>query len=359
MSVLSHVVLRGPQPAEPAATQAMEYILRNPKALSGFVDSLSLKNVTFEPQRVESEVKIGEGQPDLVIYDTNGEMRLMVENKFWAGLTEAQPNAYLKQLPKHNNGTALVFVVPDARKRSMWAELQHRCDQEFESNLTKETGPVVSAELSENRLIAVTSWQSVLEELAKVPEIRSDVAQLRALVDKVDDLEAFLPLRQYELNDVEIARRMINYIDLVDAIVDTLKERCPTRVEKLRVGNTQYASFRYLTMKSQSHSDQYIGFGLGVDFKLWKGVYDEHWKMPGITPLWFVMHNNPENKLTNVWSKLEKIFDDMVVDENGPFGIRKCLPIRLLTGVERDTVIEQAADRTTEIADRILVQVSE
>ena len=83
--------------------------------------------VSFEPGSVESERAFGDGQPDLTIYDSAGQHRLFVENKFWAGLTDAQPVTYLSHLPQDNDPSALVFLVPEERVRSVWAELRRRC----------------------------------------------------------------------------------------------------------------------------------------------------------------------------------------------------------------------------------------
>ena len=62
----------------------------------------------------------------LTIRDAGGVVRVLVENKFWAGLTETQPVGYLDQLPS-DVSAALLFVVPHTRLHSVWAELKERC----------------------------------------------------------------------------------------------------------------------------------------------------------------------------------------------------------------------------------------
>ena len=59
MSVFAHVVSRNLAP-EPAATQALEYVLKDPDALRTFVGMLAPLGVSFEPGSVESERAFGD-----------------------------------------------------------------------------------------------------------------------------------------------------------------------------------------------------------------------------------------------------------------------------------------------------------
>ena len=62
--------------------------------------------------------------PDLVGNDDTDVTRLMLEAKFWAGLTDRQPVDYLRRLPE---GGMLLFVAPGSRLPSLWPELLRRC----------------------------------------------------------------------------------------------------------------------------------------------------------------------------------------------------------------------------------------
>ena len=98
MSVLAHVVV-GRLDGEPAATVALAYILNScPDTARAFIGMLREANVEFEPGRIEAELDIEDGRPDLTIHDIDGRVRVFVENKFWAGLTAAQPVSYLEEL---------------------------------------------------------------------------------------------------------------------------------------------------------------------------------------------------------------------------------------------------------------------
>ena len=99
MSLLSHVVLGSLRP-EPAATQALAYLLNTSDELAqAFNGLLDIGGFDFEPGRVETEFSHENGIPDLTIHDSDGRIRLFaVENKFLTGLTEKQPVFYLKNL---------------------------------------------------------------------------------------------------------------------------------------------------------------------------------------------------------------------------------------------------------------------
>ena len=336
MSVLAHLVSRSLSP-EPAATQALAYVLREPEALSAFVAGLAaFTGVSFEPTRVEAERAHGTGKPDLSIYDDRGAHRVFVENKFWAGLTEAQQMVYLKELLQDETApSALVFVVPTARIPSVWGELIRRCAESALAVGEEVRGSAtVSTKLSGNRVMAVTSWKRVLDGLEVVTSVKPDVRQLRGLTDTMD-AEAFLPIRPNELTNVELARRLINYADLVELIVDELIRREVADTSGLRPSHNYHAAGRYLYMHDR------LGLWLGVDLDLWRDA--------GTTPLWWEMSESEWSGVEGVWDELDGMFDDIRIR-----GGSKCVPVRLKTGAERDAVIANAADQMVAIADRIV-----
>ena len=126
-SVLAHVVLGGSLPSEPAATQALTFILNSsPDIAWSFLGMLREANSKFEEFKlghIKAELGHEDARPDLTIYDGCGRVRIFIENKFWAGLTDAQPVSYLKGLPS-DPLSALVFVVPEQRVATVWDELK-------------------------------------------------------------------------------------------------------------------------------------------------------------------------------------------------------------------------------------------
>ena len=74
--------------------------------------------LTFKTQASGEDSSI----PDLAALDPEGREVLLIENKFWAGLTRNQPAAYLARLPQNQDGL-LLFVVPQRRLHSVWPDL--------------------------------------------------------------------------------------------------------------------------------------------------------------------------------------------------------------------------------------------
>ena len=127
MSVLAHVVLNGSMPGEPAATQAPAHILNSsPDIARAFVGIMRPASVDFEPGYIKAELEQEDSRPDLTVHDSHGRVRALVENKFWAGLTDAQPVSYLADLPE-DPPTSLLFIVPRLRVATVWKELMLRC----------------------------------------------------------------------------------------------------------------------------------------------------------------------------------------------------------------------------------------
>ena len=73
------------------------------------------------------------------------------------------------------------------------------------------------------------------------------------------DVDAFLPLRGEEITDIGLARRMINYSDVIDAIVERLKVDGVADTQGLRPTHGYYSAGRYLRLHRR------FGAWMGVD----------------------------------------------------------------------------------------------
>ena len=341
MSVLAYIVSRN-LPPEPAATQALAYILGHPKACDALVGLLGESYRDLTPCRVEAEAMHNGARPDLTVCDSTGTPRIFVENKFWAGLTDAQPVTYLNGLPT-NVPAALLFVVPEERLSNIWHELKARCtaaDVRLAPDFVRPPSMVsaVVAVVDDNRKLAVTSWKRVLDSIEHAcPDIRPDVQQLRGLTERMDS-EAFLPVRPDELTDGNIPRRMMNYADLVESVVAELKDRGIADTESLKTSHSYYTTGRYLRMPRR--------------FGLWLGVEFEVWRDAGITPLWWMLQDNryPDfYRAQELWPRVPTMFSDVQVYHHWLY-----IPIRLKAGAERDQVVKHAADQMELIANELL-----
>ena len=87
MSLLGYLVPRiAASGEEPAATQALAYLLNAStgvaEAFVGIVAPTGIEG--FTPGRIAAEEQYGDHFPDLTIRGTDGVVRILVENKFWA-----------------------------------------------------------------------------------------------------------------------------------------------------------------------------------------------------------------------------------------------------------------------------------
>ena len=343
MSVLAHVVLGGALQNEPAATQALNYILNSDKdrdIARAFVGMLRDADIEFEPGHIEAELGHEEAQPDLTIQDMDGHVRVFVENKFWAGLTDAQPVSYLEKLPE-DPPSALLFIVPEQRVPTIWTELKSRCNEAGLEWTSASGESVLTWARIGGKTMAIMSWRQVLERLLDAAragghdDLAQDVLQLRGLTSQMD-LEAFLPLRTDEVTDQQVARRMINYSDLIEDITKKLKGSGVADTKRLRPTHGYYTAGRYLRVHSR--------------FQLWLGVHLEVWRDAGITPLWCWVDDANFRGVAGQLKKVRDHFDDAQLYEDSTIW----LPIRLRTGVERERVVEDATLQMTAIADMLL-----
>ena len=341
MSVLAHVVLNGSMPGEPAATQALAHILNSsPDIARAFVGVFRPAIADFEPGHIKAELGHEDSRPDLTVHDGHGRVRAFVENKFWAGLTDAQPVSYLADLPD-DPPASLLFIVPRPRVATVWKELSLRCS---EADLEWEDAPsetnVTCARVGRKAML-ITSWAHVLETLldaARAGEhdtIRHDILQLQGLTSRMD-AEAFLPIRGDEITDQETARRLVNYSGLIEDITRKLKDSGVADTRNLRPTHGWYTAGRYLRLHEK--------------FGLWLGIELELWSDAGITPLWAMLDNGDFSGVTGHHQTIRGLFDDaQLYEDSGTLYI----PIHLWTGVERDRVIDEATAQITRIANTL------
>ena len=181
-------------------------------------------------------------RPDLAVYDRERKERVLMEAKFWAGLTENQPNAYLARLPLDQRPAVLLFVAPEARLETLWPELRRadRAAVQIGSRsmcrMTRKSS--VRWWMSATRYLVLASWRALLNRMLSFAmssgdSIEADIRQLHALCEQQDQ-EAFLPLKPHELAP-EIPRRMLQYNQLVDDAVELATERDIVNTDRLNV----------------------------------------------------------------------------------------------------------------------------
>ena len=293
-TLLNFIAQKHANSRENVAVDALGYILRNsPAAREALTDLLRKANVAVAPISIAITQATGEGgeRPDLACYDQQGKECLLIEAKFWAALTDRQPNAYLERLPR-DAPSALLFVAPAARLYSLWADLKQRLANE-DILLTEQDlgGHQISAAIrTRNQHLMVVDWATLLDRMAQRARSAGDAAandidQLRGLAAREDEETAFLPLRPEEMNP-EIPRRIRSWKRVVDGVVREMTESGWIRADN----------------KRPSIDDTLEFYGLMLDFagtRAWFGVDHEQWSTRRNTPLWLELYSSdvlPDNE---------------------------------------------------------------
>ena len=225
-TLLAHLAGAFSHQPETVATEALGHILSGSEAARyALRDVLQSVGTDVGPiARVRTEATGREGErPDLVCFDRGGGERLLIEAKFWAGLTDHQPVTYLRRLPDHQQ-SALLVVAPFLRFETLWPELTRRVFQaeDIELVLGDLEREVRWAVAGDERRLMLTSWRRLLDSLASATEAAgdmqtaNDVRQLQGLADQQDS-EAFLPLRAEQLG-LELPRLILHLVQLVDDV---------------------------------------------------------------------------------------------------------------------------------------------
>ena len=346
MSVLAHVVRGGPQQNEPAATQALTYILNSsPIMAKSFVRLLTNEHLEFEVGRIVAEQGQKDSQPDITIYDTQSQVRMFIENKFWAGLTKAQPVSYLNELQK-DSPTALAFIVPFQRVDTVWNELKQRCTNK---DLNWEDVSMVNSVMHarvDGKSLLVTSWKSVLARLLDVTNsaegldiVRADLLQLQGLVHSMN-IGAFLPLHVEEASDQDIPNRLNNYLDLISDVIQELRKANIADTKGLGFGNSLHSSGHWIRIHANKQ------------FEPWLGIHFKRWRDKGISPMWCQIKGHGLN--VTHFENVPDLFRVVFVA-----GEYVWVPIRLKAGVERDEVLKDIVEQFKHIVDKVLNTITD
>ncbi len=308
-TLLAHIVPMYGK-TELVATEALRYILEQSEAARASLESM-LRTAGVEVDsltRFRTEASGEEGERvDLVCYDENGTERVLIEAKFWAGLTDNQPNTYLARLPKEGH-SVLLFVAPAQRAETLWPELCERAlkDNQYELIGLTDSGDIRCATISgSEQKMMLTSWRAVLERMQSQAGMMGegatakDIEQLQGLTERMDR-GAFLPIHSDELGQ-ELPRRMLNLVDLVDAATQRVVAYDWADIDGLRVSPQWYGFGRYVRISG-------VVVWFGIDFRYWAGQ--------GQSPMW--VHTQDSN-----WSD----------------------PIILQTGVEHSDVLDSVVDQ--------------
>ncbi len=340
-SLLAHLALRFATHPENLAVEALGYLFgESADARSSFIDLLRGLGIGLPDSLSFSTQVTGEDatRPDLAGKDGAGREVVLIEAKFWAGLTERQPVSYLERLGTEAN-SALVFVVPAIRLESLWPELLRLTRVDGRFNDLREASIADAfriASVDSKRNLLAISWRRLLDTMVAAVNDSSaseDIRQLQGLCERMDQ-EAFVPMRLEEFGQ-EFPRRVGQLNSLVDDVVTRCVDIGLANIKGLRATAMAMGYGRYLRLGT-------TGAWLGVSFDWWSSMRP--------TPLWLdikAWREDPET-LEDKKARLQELVHEqppmLIENENSLL-----VPLRIPTMVERSEVVRTLVDQVAEV----------
>ena len=332
---------------EDVAVDSLGYVLSNSKAARiALTEKLRDVGAAIAPiTAAATQVVVGDHErPDLACFHEHRNAHVLIEAKFWAKLTDNQPNAYLDRLPD-DEPSVLLFVAPAARLASLWRELQTRLS--YQGRAVQEThhsrSLIAAADSGSERHLILVSWADFLADLARRAGSAGDadavfnICQLQALASREDDDDPFLPVGPDDINQ-EVPRRLLGWKTLVDSVI---KELVGRGWAKRKTGRgSRHDSIEY--------------YGRLLDFagaEAWFGLNHRDWIQRGNTPLWLELYwteNVPEGH--SAWPLLDELEEKCPgqgMDKDGH------VPIFVPKNSDQDPVVTGIVERLEQIGKLI------
>ena len=354
-SLLAHLAYKFGGQTETTATEALGYILRSESARNALRDTIGIGGVDVgRIARVATEV-VGDKMEriDLSAYNDAGEERVLIEVKFWAGLTDNQPNTYLKRLLQNADPSALLFVAPVSRQETLWPELLRLAGAGgFSLTDVLSVDGLMSAAINDgpHRLphrLMLTNWRRMLDEMSRKagdPTVEKDIQQLQALCDQ-QDRAAFLPLRAGEMGPA-FSKRSINLYNLYDNVITRLQEQKIADFEGLGYAKLGVNPGHYAKLGDDARG--------GITDVAWVGVHFEFGAQHRETPFWVMLGYTFGAKTDEIRKRLaiaqQRDGLDYIDTDYNKWPV-SLVPIHLPAGVEYDHVLDSVADQIRNIGD--------
>jgi hypothetical protein len=341
-SILAELALRLARSPEDVATEGLAYVLGRSEAartcvhrLAGGWAPVALRPITL----FRSQVGATDGsRPDLQGHDAQGKPVVIFENKFWAGLTPAQPVEYLQRLAAQ--GGVLCFVAPAGRLPILWPELIQRASTgAAQVGVRRDESELKVAHVGENRSLVIVSWSFLLGQLREALEAQgelalvADVLQLIGLAARMDT-SGFIPVSVTDLT-APTARHVLQFCDVVDAAVELLLGKPFASKRGLKATAAQGWYGHYLRLHG-------LVCFLSFDAPLWA----KH----GRSPIW-LRTTFPESPPQIEQAIARLLGHDGYVRPGDAERPGVWVPVQLPEGCERDAVIASVVDQTLRVAD--------
>ncbi len=318
-SILSHIASKFVSQYENVANSSIAYLLNKYSSARE-----ALKNILdFEDVPIyyvtELDSKIN-GRPDVTGIDANGKKKIIIEGKFWANLTENQPNNYLKEITEDGK---ILFLAPEKRSNSLLQEIKNRIGE-------KEIEKVV-----------VYSWLDFIKLIEVENEkdydkyLKADLLQIKKLCEKMD-VEGMPPLSSSDLDPMN-GRISSNFADIIDECNSILR-------------NWSYSNFDGL--KSTAKKYGYGFYFLAYDFGCYLHFDTQKWYLrENHTPFWLLVTDKDWEESFNIQHYLKEY------DRGNSFGSE--YGIILKPGMDKTQVIDHIVNKTKEVLNYLNSKLNE
>lgn len=279
---------------ERVAAEALNYVLNDSAAARLQLEKMLLcAGAEVGPiSKTRTEVSHEKhGRVDLVAYDREGRERALVELKFWADLTDHQPNGYLARLDP-NASTVLLFVCPESRTEALWTEILGRCNRKFCVEVISGNTVIRTAAVGDGpRRLALTSWQHLLTTIA---DGRSELDKFN--IEQVEGLVANMEKSKFvPWEDVDLRQDIPLKISGLRAIIGGAVERATS--------NDWGIAEQTSRVSGGIECGQYLFLG-GVG--VWFGVDFHSWAEHADSPLWVQFNHNDLPQDGNALRRLKR-----------------------------------------------------
>ena len=350
-TLLAHLSSKFTGRTEDIAVEALGHILSSSEAArNGLHDVLRNGGLKVSDIGLVVTQSTGEegGRPDLACYIGGEERkRVVIEAKFWAGLTENQPVTYLRGLPD-DMPSALLFVAPKARFVPLWAELRRQIEEAEDVSMTWGESVVRdgihATTVGYERKLVMTSWAALLRHMesraieAGDGAAQNDIQQLRGLAVR-EDLETLLPMRREQLGP-EFPRFVTHMNQLVNDAISKAKDDWIVPGGASSDKNGYKRRIGILPDLTRENFDYHQW--LSINFDLWHRFRE--------TPMW-ITFPGPRN-----WSVFRKKLCAQQQNQLNPIDFiddekRGAIPIYLRMGVEYEAVIDGVVQQIKALSD--------
>lgn len=325
---------------EDLATEGLCCLLRHSVAAEAFIGDLNEKTGVTLPSsmtfRTQEEAEDGDGQPDMRGIGGDGSTQLLVESKFWAGLTENQPNGYLRELI--GTGGVLLFLVPHPRRPYIWPKIREEAASEFEVRGRNSSESSFALRLGEEAALLLQSWRDTLNVMESavrseggLRDLLEDVHQVQSLCDRYSG-EGFLPLRGDEVGQ-DVGKRIRQLQEITMDLRPRIEDRWGV--------NTGLS----VSKKRHAFTATLHGFDATI------GILHVWWARKGQSPFWMRLDTQTPNQQDRVLQALKSETYAKRGGDARPNSVLVALPPKL--GVERDEVIEDLVQQLNRIAERL------